>query len=65
MRRRQKFHEINLETERKRQLQAAIQEKKPIRKGQCPYCLKMIGKGIAGHMRGCNGNHSRDKSEYS
>ena len=27
-------------------------------KGQCPKCLKTIGRGVAGHLRACNGNLS-------
>lgn len=24
-------------------------------RGQCPKCLQMIGRGVAGHRRACNG----------
>ena len=27
-------------------------------KGQCPKCLKIIGRGVAGHLRACHGNLS-------
>ena len=27
-------------------------------RGQCPKCHKTIGRGIAGHVKACNGNVS-------
>lgn len=58
MRRRQMFHQIHLEDEIRR-------KRTQLKKGQCPHCFEMIGKGIAGHMRGCNGDNSTSKSEHS
>jgi len=43
----------------------AVKKDKPIeiKKGQCPKCLKHIGRGLAGHLRGCNGDTGRDDNQ--
>lgn len=58
MRRRQLFHLIYEENERHR-LEREVYEPK---KGFCPKCGQKIGRGIAGHMRKCNGNNPGNES---